>query len=587
MSVPSTGERQAAYAATLVDEWTRGGVTDAVVCPGSRSTPLALALARAPGITVHVRLDERGAGFFALGVAMMTGRPPVVCTTSGTAAAELHPSVVEADLAGVPVLVCTADRPPDLHEVGAPQTLRQTALFGTAVRWFFEPGPVDGFPEGAWRSLGARALAEAASGPRGPGPVHLNLAFVDPLTADPGPLPPGRPDGRRWHDVVAPIASPGGRAGELVRRWRGRRGLLVAGGGCGPPPAVAALADALAWPLVADPRSGCRSRRGPVVAAADAFLRDPEVRSALRPDAVLLIGAPPASKALAGYLAEAGHAGAEVVAVDPWWRWRDPERLVGETHVADPGAWVAEALAEASPGLHEAPGVWLGLWERAERAAQEAIDEVLDAEAGGVPSEPALSRRLLGALPAGTTLVVSSSMPVRDLEWYAPPMEVPPIVLANRGANGIDGVSATAQGVAAAADGPVVGLLGDLAFLHDASSLVRPAGPGLGRCTLVVVDNGGGGIFSFLPQATALDGVRFEQLFGTPQAPDVAAVATGFGLPVVEPVSLDDLAEALAHTVGHHPLAVVRVRVRGRADNVALHDRIHAAVAEAVAPLSH
>ncbi|MGH9087557.1 MAG: thiamine pyrophosphate-binding protein, partial [Acidimicrobiales bacterium] len=212
---------QATFCATLVDEWLRAGVTDAVVCPGSRSTPLALALAARPELRCHVRLDERGAGFFAVGLGLATGRPVVVCTTSGTAAVELHPAVVEAHHGRVPVIVCTADRPPELQQVGAPQTIVQAGLYGQAVRWSADPGvPVEA-TRGAWRSLAARTVAEAMSGPAGPGPVHCNLAFRDPLVGEPGPLPEGRSGGAPAHRVAAPGAGavPGG--AEIVSSWVG------------------------------------------------------------------------------------------------------------------------------------------------------------------------------------------------------------------------------------------------------------------------------------------------------------------------------------------------------------------------------
>jgi 2-succinyl-5-enolpyruvyl-6-hydroxy-3-cyclohexene-1-carboxylate synthase len=566
---------QATFAATLVDEWVRSGLTDAVVCPGSRSTPLALALAARPEVRCHVRLDERGAGFFAVGLALASGRPAVVLTTSGTAAAELHPSVVEAHHARVALLACTADRPPSLHHVGAPQTIDQTGLFGPALRWFCEPGVPTAETAGTWRSLAARSWAEACAGPDGPGPVHLNLAFAEPLVGDPGPLPEGRPDGAP-HYAPVPAGPPADASG--VARWAGRRGVVLAGAGCGPAEGVLGLAGRLGWPVLADPRSGCRRSDPLVVAAADALVRCERLRRDLLPEVVLLLGAPWASKALAAMVAEASAAGATVAAVDPWWRWIDPDRVVTEIHRADPARW----LAAAADALGDAPvaGGWLARWASAERLAQEAIDAVVSAEHR--LTEPAVARLLLPSLPAGSVVVAASSMPVRDLEWFAPPLPAPPRVVANRGANGIDGVSSTAQGAAAAGVGPVVGLLGDLAFLHDASSLVRPAGePPATSCTLVVVDNKGGGIFSFLPQAAALDPSRFEQLFGTPQAPDVAEVARGFGLPVADVDTPAGLTAALGDAVGRHPLAVVVARVPGRAGNVALHERVQAAVAAA------
>ncbi|HEX4081530.1 MAG TPA: thiamine pyrophosphate-dependent enzyme, partial [Acidimicrobiales bacterium] len=273
--------------------------------------------------------------------------------------------------------------------------------------------------------------------------------------------------------------------------------------------------------------------------------------------------------------------GAETVAVDPWWRWADPDRTVTDLVTADPGPWVEQARS-AVPPIAPWGGEWLRPWQVAERAAQDAIDRELTESR---LTEPGVARRLFRLLPVGTRVVVSSSMPVRDLEWYAPPVADPPPVLANRGANGIDGVASTAQGVAAAGRGPVVGVLGDLAFLHDVSSLVGPVGPvgpPTGSCTLLVVDNRGGGIFNFLPQAGRVERGRFEQLFGTPAAPDVADVARGFGVPVHDVGTAGELDGALSATVGTPGLSVVRARVPDRVENVAVHDRLHQAVADAV-----
>ena len=211
MSVPTAGggagdaDVQAAFAATLVDEWVRCGVAHAVVCPGSRSTPLAVALAACPAVSVHVRLDERSAAFTALGIGRASGRPALILTTSGTAAAELHAAMVEADLGGAPLIACTADRPPERRDVGAPQTIDQTHLFGRSVRWFCDPGVPDRASRASWRSLAARSVAEATSGTGGPGPVHLNFPFREPLLGDPGAgggVSPGRPNGLPWHEVV-------------------------------------------------------------------------------------------------------------------------------------------------------------------------------------------------------------------------------------------------------------------------------------------------------------------------------------------------------------------------------------------------
>jgi 2-succinyl-5-enolpyruvyl-6-hydroxy-3-cyclohexene-1-carboxylate synthase len=572
VSVP-TGDAQATFAATLVDEWVRAGVRHAVVCPGSRSTPLVVALAERDEIVLHVRLDERGACFFAVGLALATDVPTVVCTTSGTAAAELHPGVVEASHARVPLIVCTADRPARLHHVGAPQTIEQAHLFGAAVRSSFEPGLARDADRSWWRSLGARVVAEAVAAA---GPVHLNLAFEEPLLGAPGPLPPGRADGAPW--PAAPSARAlGSGIGDIGEgRWR-RRGLIIAGGGAPPAGPTLAAADHLGWPVLADPRSGIRVAHPAVVSAADAILRDPAVGDALAPETVLLLGDPWASRVLAEFVESAGHAGAEIVAVGG--SLSDPGRVVHEFHRVD-GSLFVDRLGSVRGS---APSGWRSSWERAEAAAQRAIDKVLDDDrltAGGRATEPGVARHLFGCVH-GATLFASSSMPVRDLEWYGAPRANPPRVMSNRGANGIDGVTSSALGVSAGGDQPVVAVLGDLAFLHDASALAA-LGTDAGSCTLVVLDNGGGGIFSFLAQASLLEHERFERLFGTAPRVSIAEVGRGFGLPVADVSTLAALDDALARFVGHEPRSLIRVVLPSREENVALHDRIHAAVGGAV-----
>ncbi|MGH9128972.1 MAG: 2-succinyl-5-enolpyruvyl-6-hydroxy-3-cyclohexene-1-carboxylic-acid synthase [Acidimicrobiales bacterium] len=617
MSVPA--DVQATFAATLVDEWVRCGVTHAVACPGSRSTALALALARASRqgrLCLDVRLDERSAAFFGLGVGLATGRPAVVLTTSGTAAVELHPAVVEAHQGRTPLIVCTADRPPELHHVGAPQTVEQEGLYGGALRWEVAPGVADEATCGTWRSLAARMVAEATGGPGGPGPVHANLAFREPLVGQVGPLPPGRPGGRPWHRVQGPEEAPppgwlaGAAAGwpgwlaGAAAGWRGRRGLVVVGAGAGDPEAIHALAEVLGWPVLADPRSGARLARATTVAAADALLRCASFAEAHRPEVVLRLGAPWASKVLAGWLGSLD-ASVEQVMVSPWWTWPDPQRTASTVLRADPTATCQALAAQLAPepggvstsgsggtgiggtgtgGLGSVDGGgWLASWAGAEGAAQGAIRAVLARHAE--PTEPGVARAVLGALPAAATLVVGSSMPVRDLEWYGAAAQRPPRVLSNRGANGIDGTVSTTLGVAAASPNPTVGLMGDLAFLYDASALLGATQRGL-AATVVVVDNDGGGIFSFLPQAGAVDTDAFELLWGTPQPVDLAALASVYGVPVTEARLASDIAPAVADAVASGECRVVRVRTDRQA-NVAIHDEIHAAVAAALDDLAN
>jgi len=571
----------ATFCATVVDEWARAGLTDAVVAPGSRSTPMALALAAEPRIRLHVFVDERSAAFFALGIGLRTGAPALVLTTSGTAAAELHPAVVEAHHAGVPLLAVTADRPPEAHGVGAPQTIEQGDLYGGAVRWRADPGVPDAAAWRGWRSLASRAVAEARGAGGRPGPVHLNLAFREPLVGRPGPLPPGRDGGAAWHRVsVAPRATPASphqmaEMAEMAGRLSGRTGVIVAGAGTGDPAVVHRLAGQLGWPVLADARSPARVPGPATVAAYDAILRHGPFATRIRPEIVVRLGATPASRVLAGWLASSP---AEQVAVEPHGVWLDAERSLATLLVAEPDD-VCTALVDQEP--KPAPDSWAQVWADAERAAQEAIVRTLAGH--GEPTEPGIARDLVSCLPSGAGLVVASSMPIRDVEWYAPAR--PGLhVMANRGANGIDGTVSTILGAAAASSGrPTVGLVGDLAFLHDAGALVGAAGRGL-DAVIVVVDNKGGGIFSFLPQATSVAFPLAERLFGTPHDVNLVALAGVHRLRALELGRADQLAPAVTSGLASGGITVIVARTDRQA-NVRVHDEIHAAVAAAVAGL--
>jgi len=588
------------FALTLVDELARAGVTDACLAPGSRSAPVALALAEHPGIAVHVHLDERSAAFFALGAAKQSGRPAVVLCTSGTAAANLHPAVLEADHARTPLLVLTADRPPELRGTGANQATDQLKLYGQAVRWFCEVGvPGDDPAAGRyWRSLASRAWAEASGPPAGP--VHLNLAFADPLVPTGPPAPaaggwprlggapaPGRPGGAPW--TAAPpgvrAAAPGDVAALAEAVRANPRGVLIAGWGSDlDPEAVDAFAAASGWPVLADPLSG--SRRGPAaVSTYDGLVRATRFAAAHRPTLAVRVGAAPTSKALTAWLDES----IGQVVVDPSAGWLDPGRTATLRLTADPSALLAAtatllAAHGPAPGRGSGgpppgslpPGPWLREWLEAERAAREAIDGLLDEWAE--PFEGRVARDLVGWMPAGGTLVVGSSMPVRDVDAFARPREGLRFV-ANRGLSGIDGFVATALGVAAAADEPVAALCGDLALLHDASGLLGAAGRPRGA-VLVVCDNDGGGIFSFLPQAE-LPGDLFEPLFGTPHGLDLMALAAAARVPARVVEKAADLVPALDAALAGGGTELVLVR-SDRAVNLARHRALAEAVAVAV-----
>lgn len=571
--------RNTALASALVEELSRSGVRHAILSPGSRSSPLALALDRDPGIELTVVLDERSAGFIALGCTLSTGAPAVVACTSGSAAANLHPAVVEADQAGVPLIVLTSDRPPELRGIGAGQTIDQIGLYGSASRWFCEGGTHDADDTGLlhMRSLGCRAWAEATLGR---GPVHLNLSWRDPLGPEPHPedvtaarplAVEGRSEGR---PLTVPIAGREPSAA-LVEALAGAvsragRGLIVAGRSLDPdlPAAVADLAAATGFPVLAEPTSGLRlgpHSRG-AVATYDLLARSRP--DELAPDLVLRFGDMPTSKPLRAWL-EAVEV--DQVAIDPPGRWNEPSRIAGAFVRADATA-VARALTAALE--RRGGGDWAAAWAEAEAATQGAIDAAL--ADGPELSEPGIWRALGETFGDGEEVLVASSMPIRDAEAFLRPGSAAVRIHANRGANGIDGLVSTATGIALGSDRPTWLVLGDLALAHDLGGLasVRDLPAPL---RIVVIDNGGGGIFDFLPQASQVEADAFERLFTTPSGLDVEGAAALYGIDFVEVRSEAELA-GLAGSGS----VLARVRVE-REGNVDLHRRIAEAVAHALA----
>ena len=497
---------------------------------------------------------------------MATKVASVLLCTSGTAAAHFSAAVIEAHLSCVPLIVCTADRPPELWDIGAPQTVDQTKLYANSVRWFCEPGVADDATSSTWRSLGARSVAEAMGWSGRRGPVHLNLSFRDPLAGRPGPLPQGRDEGAPWH-VIALGREEGT---SLIAPQLGRRGVIVAGGGVEDPDSVLRLGERLGWPILADHRSGCRAP-GRAVAHSDALIRSPSFADAHVPEVVLHVGEAPASKVVNQWLATCG---AHHIVVVPRGRWIDPDRVASVLAV-DEGLMAAlldTALLDTVPA-DRAAETSRESWMAADTVAACTIGRELDGD--NTMSEPAVARAVVAAVPPGGVLVVSSSMPVRDVEWFAA-ARADITVLANRGANGIDGVISTAVG-AALAGAPTVCLLGDVAFLHDSAGLVALARRSV-DLTIVVVDNDGGGIFSFLPQASVLPPADFERLFGTPHGTAIAALIRAHGISVVEPETLDDLRACVVDAAG---VRVVLMHTE-RAANVAMHQHINERVIAAL-----
>jgi 2-succinyl-5-enolpyruvyl-6-hydroxy-3-cyclohexene-1-carboxylate synthase len=563
----------------FVDELVRCGVVGACTSPGSRSTPLVLSLVRDGRLETWSHVDERVAGFFALGAAKATGRPAAVACTSGTAAAHYLPAVIEAHEARVPLLVLTADRPPELREVGAGQAIDQIKLYGTAVKWFFDVGTHRATAERLrWmRTLACRAVWTALHDR--PGPVHLNFALREPLVLD-APLPTGEPggggraDGRPWASRPAAMSAPAGEERELRRLVaEAERAVVVAGRderGGSRPRAIAAFARAAGIPLLADPLSGAR-RGAAAVAHYDALLRDDAFAAEHRPDLVVRVGDLPTSKPLRQWLAGLD---ARQVALHPEGAWHDPAAVLSDVIALDPAAALTAALpAEPFAVEGQAERGWLERWTAADAAAADAIDAVL----GDELSEPAVAAAL-ARLPSAATVFTASSMPVRDVETFWPAVDEPPRVLAHRGANGIDGTVSSAFGAAAAGDGPVVLHIGDVALAHDLGALLSASRLGL-TIAIVLVDNGGGGIFDFLPVATQTD--AFEEHVATPTGLDFARVADLFGLGYVAPGDVEGLRAALDAAVAAPRTTLVHV-CTDRARNVALHREVWHGVAGAI-----
>ncbi len=516
-------------AEALIEELARSGVREACVAPGSRSTPLVLALSKEAGIRTWTITDERSAAFFALGMARVSGRPVAVVCTSGTAAANLSPAVAEASLSEIPLILITADRPPELRDCGAHQTIRQAGLFASHARWSADTPVPDGFADAEvyFRTIACRAVWIASAPPAGP--VHLNVPFREPLL-DPDAASSaqrmatgGRSDGRPWSivDPTSTCATPAVLERIAHQLQSTPRGLIVCGpriGARGDAAPVARLARMLGWPILADPLSGMRHGRHDrtnVVDGYDVFLRSDAFCVQHPPDVVLRFGGLPTSKPLQRYLQTAGP-GHHLLVASPR-TWPDPLFTTSEIIHAE-----AEAFSDTLAGLlssRRAVGsahTWLDEWRRSSAIIRESMDAALGSDAemfeGRIPVE------VTKLLPHGGILFIGNSMPVRDLDTFVPSCGKDIEVLGNRGASGIDGVVSTALGAAAVERRPAALIVGDLSFLHDVGGLQIAARHGLGL-VVIVVNNDGGGIFSFLPQSRL--GPTFEPYFATPHGLDL------------------------------------------------------------------
>ncbi|HJU80594.1 MAG TPA: 2-succinyl-5-enolpyruvyl-6-hydroxy-3-cyclohexene-1-carboxylic-acid synthase [Acidimicrobiia bacterium] len=549
MSAPNPS---VAMARVFIDELVRNGIRDLVLAPGSRSGALAMSAATDERLDLHVSLDERSAGFWAVGYGKLGKTPAVVLTTSGTAVANLLPAVVEADRSRTPLVVISADRPAEARQSGANQTIDQIKIFGERARFFADvPAAADvpGEPSG-WRSLVCQAVEAARTGP-----VHLNLGFREPLVpatddgraiAEPyrGDLS-GRSDGRAWTRTQLSEKA----AGELGVRGRT---LVVAGPGADAD-LVHAAVD-LGMVVVAEGHSGCRTPG--TVSTAHHLLGSEALSATLMPELVVALGTPGLSRSLATLLTRV-----ETIVAGPG--WFDPGRRAAQ--MAEIGEWVPAGLDEA----------WAASWQKAEATARQIIDQVLDS----FPdiTEPRAARDAVAAIPDGGVMAVGSSMPVRDVDWFASPRTGLDFV-SNRGASGIDGFISLAAG-AAAARKPVLGLVGDISFLHDTNGLLIKPTPDL---VLVLVNNGGGGIFSFLPQANYPE--HFERIFGTPSGVDFGGLSQALGAEHTLVERPEQLQQTIRDGLAASGISIVEVRT-DRARNVEVHRQITDEVTRAVESL--
>jgi len=548
----NTGETNLRWAFALLDGLAAEGLRHVVISPGSRSTPLVLAADQHPDLTTHVVLDERSAGFFAIGIGKGTGMPVALVCTSGTAAANWHPAVLEADAGKIPLILVSADRPYELRGCGANQTTDQIKLFGDAVRAFQELPPAE-TNTAPLAQLAARMM-DHSQWPH-PGPVHINAPFREPLMPDDTiTLEPSTKSISR----AAPIAVPPPRlTDDLAKQITGLPGIIVCGWDryrTDFPPAVSHLAEKLGAPILADPLSNLRGRGGPVLGCYDAFLRNETFTRNFRPEWVIRFGALPVSKTLSQYLSSLNEA--EHILVDSHGVWQDPLDLTTTVLHADPAS-VCYSLTKRLSGTSTPPG-WTGAFLNAEGEC-ESLKSSSD-----MPEEGQIVATMAALIPEGSSLFCGNSMPIRFLDTFLPTSHRSFGLKGCRGLSGIDGGLSVSMGIAACKERQTIALVGDLAFAHDVSAL------SLGReknVTLVVLNNGGGGIFEHLPQAR-LNPEVFERYWLTPSAPDIAHTAKAYGCHYHRVEAIVDFAEIFEQALensGSDVIEIVLDRDKGTA----------------------
>ena len=568
------------WADLIVEELLRSGVGLFCVAPGSRSTPLVAALAANERAESLVHFDERGTAFAALGYARATGRPAAWITTSGTAVANGLPAVVEAATDGIPMILLTADRPPELRQTGANQTIDQPDIFGDFVRWRFDlPAPgLEVDPASVLTTID-QAAYRALRAPSGP--VHLNLMFREPLTPDPDEdeEPLSGPD--RWLEKNEPYTryaatKPAVDEAEIETLWEElrpiKRGLVVAGrlASRKQGEAVEGLARSLGWPLLPDVGSQVRlGGSGENVSFYDALLADEAFAEGRKPEAVLHVGGRALSKRLEGFVIRGRPDPYVVVRENPF--RLDPGHKVTHSVESDVANFCAALSRAADSNPSATDPAWTNDWRAASNGAGAALDRLFEEERG--LDEPLVARLVSREIPEGHGLVVASSMPIRDLDAFSAADGAGAPVAANRGASGIDGTVATAAGFARGSGGPVTLLIGDLALLHDLNSLAMLRDLPV---TVIVLNNDGGGIFSFLPVSRHES--FFEPFFGTPQDIEFGSAAKMFGLHYEQPETAEDFLAAYRASLSGGGPALLEVRT-DRDENVALHRELLQAVA--------
>jgi len=588
-----------AYVDAFVNELLRAGVQNVVICPGSRSTPLALAFAAQAGMRTWMHVDERSAAYFGLGMAKQLRQPVALLCTSGTAAANFLPALVEARLTHVPLLVLTADRPHELRDNGAPQSIDQNRLYGTYVKWFVEVA----LPEATnaalryIRTIAARASALTQAVPAGP--VHLNFPFREPLTPEPVPDQPllpvaqrdlaawqGRPDNASYVEVHnapagAPTATNLAYLVDLVQRIR--RGLIIVGPNDDPSLAepIVRLAQHLGYPILADALSQLRCGvhdQALLLSSYDAFLRIDSFVESVQPELVLRFGAMPTSKPVLLYLKR--HAACPLLVIDGHAGWEEPTQLASKLIHADPAALCQGLLKALEQHGEELPvsQAWVSRWQEADRVTRQTMETAIhnfdELFEGRVFNE------LADLLPNDTTLYVGNSMPVRDLDTFFHCTGERIRIMGNRGANGIDGVVSSALGASAGAgqNKPTILVVGDLSFFHDLNGLLAARLHNL-NLTIVLINNDGGGIFSFLPQAAYPE--HFEQLFGTPTGLDFRLAVEMYGGQYQKVENWEQFRKLVSRGLHTGGLQVIEVQTE-RASNVKMHRQLWEVVGTAL-----